>query len=190
VNIVWGIPLYSHREAAHDEIVGKGGAFSTVMANLFVLGSAKTQIELRTVITALNVLELPQLASFIADNLPFVGDWAIMAMEPMGYARPNWQRLFFDHSCFAQPIANALEIAALRTIPCHLYNVPRCTMPAPYRRYCVDSISDWKKKYLPECGGCLERDLCPGFFEWYSPNVAWAGVAPIRDQVRPAPLPI
>jgi len=103
-----------------------------------------------------------------------------MAMEPIGYARANWHRLFFDHSVFPQPIVNALEISALQDFRCHLYNVPRCTIPAPYRHFCVDSISDWKKKYLPECGRCTERDLCPGFFEWYSPKVAWAGVTSIE----------
>lgn len=180
VNIVWGVPLYSQREAVHDEIVGKLGAFPRVMRNLFLLGGAKARIELRTVITALNILDLPELASFIGKNIPFIDDWAIMGMEPIGYARPNWQRLFFDHSLFPQPIVNALEISSLKHIHVHLYNLPRCTMPAAYRRYCVDSISDWKKKYLPECAACVERDACPGFFEWYSPKVAWAGIAPIR----------
>lgn len=179
VSVVWGIPLYSHREAVHDEIVGKKGAFPHVMRNLFLLGGAKARIELRTVITALNIFDLPGLAAFIAKNIPFIGDWAIMGMEHIGYAKPNWQRLFFDHSLFPQPIVNALEISGLRNIHVHLYNVPRCTMPPGYRGYCVDSISDWKKKYLPECAACVERDICPGFFEWYSSKVAWAGIAPI-----------
>ena len=180
VNIVWGIPLYSHQEAVHDEIVGKEGAFQHVMRNLYLLGGAKARIELRTVITALNIFDLPELASFIGKNIPFINDWAIMGMEPIGYAKPNWRRLFFDHSLFPQPIVNALEISAFKRVHAHLYNVPRCTMPAAYRRYCVDSISDWKKKYLPECAACVERDVCSGFFEWYSPKVAWAGIAPIR----------
>jgi His-Xaa-Ser system radical SAM maturase HxsC len=189
VSIVWGIPLYSHREATHDEIVGKEGAFRKVMANLFLLGGTNARIELRTVITALNIFDLPELAAFIAKNIPFIGDWAIMGMEPIGYAKPNWQRLFFDHSLFPRPIANALEIGRLTNIHVHLYNVPRCTMPAAYRRYCVDSISDWKKKYLAECDQCVERDICPGFFEWYSPKVAWTGIAPIRGDSVVACLP-
>ena len=177
--IVWGIPLYSHASATHDEIVGKPGAFSRLLENLFFLAATGARIELRTVITAKNIFDLPHLAGFIATHIPFISDWAIMGMEPIGYARPNWGRLFFDHSLFSQPIVNALEISELRNIPCRLYNVPRCTMPPAYRQHCVDSISDWKKKYLPECAGCAERDACPGFFEWYSPSVAWANISPI-----------
>lgn len=178
--ILWGVPLYSHREEAHDEIVGKSGAFRVLMRNLLLLLSAGANVELRTVITAKNVLDLGRLASFIADNIPFVTDWAIMGMEPIGYARANWKQLFFDHSLFPQPLVNAVEISALRGIPCRLYNVPLCTMPAAYRRHCVDSISDWKKKYLSECERCEEKGTCSGFFEWYNSQVAWSRISPIR----------
>ena len=178
-SIVWGVPLYSHREEAHDEIVGKEGAFRRLLDNLFLLGSTNAQIELRTVITTLNVFDLPNMATFIAKNIPFISDWAIMGMEPIGYARANWERLFFDHSVFPRPIVNAIEISALRGVPCHLYNVPRCTIPKGYRSYCVDSISDWKKKYLPVCDQCSEKSRCCGFFEWYNTTTAWSEIRPI-----------
>ena len=181
VSIVWGIPLYSHHEGTHDRIVDKGGAFRRLLDSLFLLGSTNAQIELRTVITAANVFDLPGLANFAAKHIPFISDWAIMGMEPMGYAIANWKRLFFDHSVFSRPITNALEIATLRGLRCQLYNVPRCTIPKQYRGYCVDSISDWKKKYLPECDSCGEKDLCCGFFEWYNPSFAWSQITPISS---------
>ncbi|MET4701827.1 His-Xaa-Ser system radical SAM maturase HxsC [Constrictibacter sp. MBR-5] len=180
-NTTWGIPLYSHRPATHDEIVGKPGAFERLLENIFLLGSVGAKIELRTVITALNMLDLPHLAGFVAKTIPFIGHWAIMGMEPIGYARAQWDRLFFDHSIFSQPLTNALEIAGLKGVPCHLYNVPRCTVPERYRNRCVDSISDWKKKYLPECADCGERNACSGFFEWYSEKSRWARIAPIAS---------
>lgn len=188
-NIVWGIPLYSHIEATHDEIVGKKGAFRAVMANLLRLGATGARIELRTVITAMNIFDLPHLARFVGDHIPFVGEWAIMAMEPIGYARANWQRLFFDHSSFPQPIINALEMSSLTGVRCHLYNIPLCTMPKSYRSYCVDSISDWKKKYLPECVNCAARSSCPGFFEWYSSDSEWAGIKAIRSNTTEVSQP-
>jgi hypothetical protein len=104
-----------------------------------------------------------------------------MGMEPIGYARANWERLFFDHSLFPQPITNALEISRLAGVACHLYNIPRCTMPKDYRVYCVDSISDWKKKFLTKCEPCCERSVCAGFFEWYNPKAGWAEITPIQQ---------
>lgn len=179
-SVVWGVPLYSHHEETHDQIVDKSGAFRRLLQNLFVLGSTNAQIELRTVVTALNVFDLPNLANFVAKNIPFVSNWAIMGMEPTGYARANWGRLFFDHSVFPHPLCNAIEICELRGVRCRLFNVPRCTIPERYRGYCMDSISDWKKKFLPECGGCAERALCCGFFEWYDSGHSWAKISPIR----------
>jgi His-Xaa-Ser system radical SAM maturase HxsC len=88
-DIVWGVPLYSHVPATHDEIVGKPEAFAKLLENLFFLASTGARIELRTVITARNIFDLPNLARFVATHIPFVGDWAIMAMEPIGYALPN-----------------------------------------------------------------------------------------------------
>lgn len=181
VDITWGIPLYSHKQAAHDKIVGKEGAYHRVMENLILLASTKAKIELRTVITALNIFDLPHLATFIANHLPFIADWAIMGMEPIGYARANRETLFFDHSAFPQPLVNAAEISTLRHLPCHFYNIPRCTVPTTVRSHCVDSISDWKKKFLPVCETCTERASCSGFFEWYNQKWEWSGVRPITE---------
>ena len=179
LELVWGIPLYSHRQENHDEIVGKVGAFNKVMENLLFLGSTDARIELRTVITAENFLDIPHLANFIAKNIPFIMDWAVMAMEPIGYAKANKNRLFIDHTAHPKPLVSAIEICDVQGIPCHLYNVPLCTMPEAWRDRCVDSIADWKKKFLPECSGCSAIKDCTGFFEWYDNNWKWSGIKPI-----------
>lgn len=74
VKIIWGIPLYSHSEAVHDKIVGKDGAFRKVMPSLFGLAGTGAQIELRTVITALNIFDLPHMARFIGRHIPFIAE--------------------------------------------------------------------------------------------------------------------
>ncbi len=181
INVLWGIPLYSHRSSNHDKIVGKDGAFEILLNNLFLLGAAGTEIELRTVLTAQNVLDLPGLAKFVATNIPFISMWAIMAMEPIGYAKANKEQLFFDHSEFPEPLVSALDYAELRNLQPRLYNFPRCTIPATHRQFCTDSISDWKKKFLADCSGCLEKTNCCGFFEWYNEGWSWSGVQPIGN---------
>jgi His-Xaa-Ser system radical SAM maturase HxsC len=180
VRIQWGIPLYSHSAATHDQIVGKKGAFDPVMNNLFLLGGTGAQVELRTVITALNVFDLPYIAAFVARHIPFIADWAIMGLEPIGYALANREQLFFDHSAFPQPLVSTVAIAKSLGLPCHFYNIPLCTVPPQVRPYCVDSISDWKKKYLPECEQCDEKSRCTGFFEWYNSQWAWSDIKPIN----------
>lgn len=179
IDILWGIPLYSHDEENHDLIVGKKGAFNPLMENLFLLASSGAAIELRTVLTAKNALDLPQLAVFVADHIPFISRWAIMAMEPIGFAKANREQLFYDHSIAPQPLSKTLDICKLRGINATLFNFPRCTIEARHRHYCAQSISDWKNKFLSECEGCVERDICAGFFEWYDKKWAWENVRKI-----------
>ena len=179
LEVLWGIPLYSYNSENHDEIVGKTGAFKVLMENLFKVGSAKTPIELRTVLTKKNALDLPELANFITKHIPFINKWVIMAMEPIGFAKANKDELFFDHSVAKFPIQHALDIARLNGLTVQLYNFPMCTVDEGYREYCTQSISDWKNKYLDECSTCLKKDVCCGFFEWYTDDWKWSEIKAI-----------
>jgi len=179
LNVLWGIPLYASDPEIHDHIVDKEGAFNTLMKNLYLLGGSKASIELRTVVMALNALELEKLAIFLSTHLDFINYWAIMAMEPAGYAKANLKRLLYDHSLAPQPVHKALDIAASRNLEARLFNFPLCTIGENYRKYCAQSISDWKRKYLDECGECREKNACTGFFEWYDRKSAWERIQPI-----------
>ena len=179
LDVLWGVPLYSAFAARHDEIVGKLGAFETLMNNLYRLAGTHASIELRTVVTARNAIDLPDLAKFISTHIPFVSYWAIMAMEPIGYAKANKEQLFFDHSVFPEPITSAIDIVNMRGVSPRLYNFPLCTIPETHRAYCTKSISDWKRKYLEVCNSCMRKEDCTGFFEWYNSSWAWEGVSPI-----------
>ena len=180
INVLWGIPLYAADAEIHEDIVDKPMAFNLLMKNLFLLGAAKAQIELRTVVMAPNVLELERLAIFISTHLDFIGYWAVMAMEPVGYAKANLKRLFYDHSIAPQPVHKALDVAIARDIEVRLFNFPRCTVGEQYRHFCAQSISDWKRKYVDICDTCEERSQCSGFFEWYSEKSQWEQIKAIN----------
>jgi His-Xaa-Ser system radical SAM maturase HxsC len=180
LKIQWGIPLYSSEPGEHNEIVGKAGAFARLMEGLLLLGASGANIELRTVVLKKNVLSLARLAAYVGRNLDFVRFWAIMATEPIGYAKANFDDVYFDHSIFFAPVGAALDMARLFDIETALYNFPHCTVPAEYRRACVSSISDWKNKYLPVCEGCEAKSACCGFFEWYNSRWRFEGVKAIK----------
>ncbi|MBN8918195.1 MAG: His-Xaa-Ser system radical SAM maturase HxsC [Rhizobiales bacterium] len=165
--VLWGIPLYADDAVLHDRIVSKEGAFDRLMATFPILCRAGASIELRTVVMASNASALPRLARFVTTHLPFVSSWALMQLENIGYGRQNWNKLFLDTSVMFDPIGNALDIARSRGANVVMYNFPRCTVPMAYRHLAPSTISDWKRRYLAECEGCLEKDACGGFFEWY-----------------------
>ena len=179
LDILWGVPLYSSLGTEHDKIVNKEGAFDSLIENLYFLASSGGAIELRTVLMKNNFIGLPFLAKFLINNCRFIAFWAIMSIEPTGFAKSSRDELFFDHSQFFVPVGNAIDIAKLHHIRVALYNFPLCSVPSEYRNHCVDSISDWKKKYLKECDPCREKENCAGFFEWYNKKWELSGIRPI-----------
>lgn len=178
LNVLWGIPLYSRQAELHDTLVGKRGAFARLEESMAYLALSGARVELRTVLLADNFESLPSLARYIATRLPFIHAWSIMQLENIGFARNRWSHLYVDHSADFGPIAAALDHAKLYGLPARLFNFPRCTVPEPYRHLAAASISDWKRKYVPSCESCHEREACTGFFEWH-PETAIAGVHPL-----------
>lgn len=174
--ILWGIPCYSASPETHDDVVAKADAFETLEWNIALLGRNGHRIELRTVVLNANVNGLADLSSYVTTHHPHISFWAIMQLEPIGYGRQNWGREFFDSSQNFDPIAAGVDIANIRGLETVLYNFPLCTVPEPYRRFCANSISDWKQKYLPTCSDCSAINRCTGFFEWYPEERGFSSV--------------
>ena len=172
-NILWGIPLYSTNDAIHDKIVGKKGAFENLLGSMTVLYQSGAQIELRTVLLQQNVGYLSHIVNFIADKMPWISYWALMQLEPIGFARIEFLEKFYDHSQNFELVKLALDSAKIRGVTTKLYNFPSCTVNKPYRELSNKSISDWKNKFLDICSGCKEKQHCSGFFEWYNHTIGY-----------------
>lgn len=177
--VTWGIPLYAASGALHDEIVGKHGAFVRLEQNLATLALAGARIELRTVLLASNIAELPALARRVTTRLRFIEAWSIMQLENIGFARNRWHELYADHRIEFGPVMEALDRAQLHGIAARLFNFPRCTVPHSHRDFAAASISDWKRKFMRGCEGCREQQSCSGFFEWHPEAHANASVSPL-----------
>jgi His-Xaa-Ser system radical SAM maturase HxsC len=178
-NVTWGIPLYSADSELHDSIVGKAGAFEHLHSSFSVLMRSGARVELRTVLMQTNAEGLPALATHVSNRLRFVAAWSIMQLEHIGFARNRWDSLYFDHRSDFEPVRRAINRTAVRGIAVRLFNFPRCSVPAEYRALAAASISDWKRKYMPDCSSCAERDSCTGFFEWHPVDHPSAKVVPL-----------
>lgn len=166
--VLWGVPLYSPEPELHDHLVGKPGAFRQLERSLAIFARAGAAIELRTVVMKQNNSSLPALSDYVHAKLPFIQHWALMQLENIGYGRMNWEKCFIDTSTDFGAVGIALSRALARGIEVSLFNFPLCTVPQPYRHLAPSTISDWKRKFLPECSGCPLTATCGGFFEWYS----------------------
>ena len=177
--VMWAVPIYSANPEQHDKIVGKDGAFDTLMQVLPIFAVSSSHVQIRSVVMQQNYFDFPELAKLLSIHLPWISHWAIMQLERYGFARIQWANKFIDTGSDFDMIANALDITASTGLRTKLFNFPKCTVPKNYRHLAINSISDWKQKYLQICSSCNSKNDCSGFFEWYRENSGYSNLVPI-----------
>jgi His-Xaa-Ser system radical SAM maturase HxsC len=163
-DIMVGIPVYAPEPALHDFIVQASGAFDDTIHGILNLASLGQAVEIRVVIQRHVVPVLARLATFIARNLPFVAQVALMGLEMTGLARPNSALVWADPADYQRELAEALDILVTAGISTRIYNHQLCVLDQRLWPYAVRSISDWKNDYLDICRSCSVRDACGGVF--------------------------
>lgn len=165
IQLSFGIPLYSDVAEEHDFIVGVQGAFVETMQGLYNLGKYNQNIEIRTVILRQNYKRLKDLATFIYRNIPFIDHVALMGMEYHGNAELNYDLVAIDPMEYKQELFEAIREYIRYDLVVDVYNTPLCLADERIRAFCRDSISTWKKAYLPQCESCKCKNECSGVFE-------------------------
>jgi His-Xaa-Ser system radical SAM maturase HxsC len=164
LNMMVGIPLYGAEPARHDYVVQAEGAFNQTVPGILNLAQLGQRIEIRVVLHKQTAPALPEIAEFIARNLPFVDQVALMGLEMIGLARANIPELWIDPTEYADELVEAVTLLDRSRINTMIYNHQLCLIPRAVWPWTVRSISDWKNEYHPECGKCSVRDECGGFF--------------------------
>jgi His-Xaa-Ser system radical SAM maturase HxsC len=159
-----GIPLYGSESSLHDYVVQAHGAFDETVKGILNLGRLDQRIEIRVVIHQQTAPALVEIADFIARNLPFVEQVALMGLEMMGLARRNINEVWIDPHDYRAELTEAATILDRHGVRTMIYNHQLCLLDRAAWRFAVKSISDWKNEYLPECSTCTVREQCGGFF--------------------------
>jgi len=163
-DIMAGIPLYAPEPSLHDFIVQAAGAFNETVHGILNLASLGQAVEIRVVVQRHTVPALAGLATFIARNLPFVAQVALMGLEMTGLARPNSPLVWADPADYQHELAQAVDTLTTAGITTRIYNHQLCVLDRRLWPYAVRSISDWKNDYLDICRSCSVRDACGGVF--------------------------
>ena len=95
-NLTWAIPVYSDCPEIHDYIVQARGAWDETLMGLYNLAKFDANIEIRIVVQHANFARLGELAYFIFRNLTFAKHIAFMGLEPIGFARTNYEKVWVD----------------------------------------------------------------------------------------------
>lgn len=163
-NMMVGIPLYGAEPSLHDYVVQTRGAFDETVRGILNLGALDQAVEIRVVIHKQTAPHLPAIAEFIARNLPFVDQVALMGLEMIGFARANIDTVWIDPVDYQEELAWAVRLLERAGPKVMIYNHQLCLLDRRLWPYAVRSISDWKNEYHPECLNCSVRSDCGGFF--------------------------
>jgi His-Xaa-Ser system radical SAM maturase HxsC len=159
-----GIPLYGAEAAPHDYVVQARGAFDGTLRGILNLGQLRQRIEIRVDEVRSCLLVNDDIAEFIARNLTFVEQVALMGLEPTGFARANLDEVWIDPIDYREELTEAVRRLDRRRVRTLVYNHQLCLIDREVWPFAVRSISDWKNEYHPECLQCSVIDRCGGFF--------------------------
>lgn len=163
----WLVPLYGHADFVHDFVVQAPGAFDETLAGLMALQAQRQEVQLRVVLIEPVLQVLPELSGFIARNLPFVREVALMGCEPIGFALANRELCEVDLAQWSDTLELAARQLRRHDIPHLLMNAPLCSLPKALWPIAHRSISDWKNVYVEECKACCVKSDCSGLFAWH-----------------------
>lgn len=159
-----GIPVYGAEASLHDHVVQANGAFEETIEGIINLGELGQAIEIRVVLHAQTAPHIVAIAEFIARNLPFVDQVALMGLEMMGLARRNVAQLWIEPHEYSESLAEATELLHAHRIHTMIYNHQLCLLHRDIWDFAVKSISDWKNEYDRTCEDCDVLERCGGFF--------------------------
>ena len=171
-DLMIGIPLYSDVSEIHDYVVQADGAYDETVRGILNLKAAGVRTELRVVLHKQTVSGLTELAAFIARNLVFVEQVALMGLEITGFTKINMSELWLDPMDYMEQLTGAVRILDRAKIKTMIFNLQLCLLPENIRRFARQSISDWKQEYRKECTMCAMKDQCGGFFAWNVSNLS------------------
>jgi His-Xaa-Ser system radical SAM maturase HxsC len=145
-------------------VVQSKGAFEETVRGIINLGEAGARVEIRVVVHKQTAPALPEIAEYIARNLPFVEQVALMGLEMIGFARANMADVWVDPAEYREELREAVALLSRRGVRTLIYNHQLCLIDRELWPFAVRSISDWKNEYHPECSDCSVRERCGGFF--------------------------
>jgi His-Xaa-Ser system radical SAM maturase HxsC len=177
-----GIPLYSAVDHLHDYVVQARGAFDDTVLGILRLKDKGQRVEVRVVLHGVTAPRLRETCAWLARNLPFVDHVALMGMENTGFALANQDLLWVDPLDYQADLACGVDVLRSAGVNVSIYNLPLCLLDRSVWDVAVQSISDWKNGYLPECDGCAARPRCAGFFSTGRPRIS-RGMKPIATLV-------
>ncbi len=158
------VPLHGHNAKLHDSISRAESSFKYTLMGIHNLSAKGIPLELRIVVSRLNVDYLTDIAKFIKTALPKVRIVNFIGLETLGNCAKNFNLVYMDYTETFKYIKPALRILFDAGINTSLYNYPLCTVERGFWFLCRQSITPYKVRYTPACDECDVKSFCSGYF--------------------------
>lgn len=163
-NLIVGIPIHGYNDMTHDFITRTKNSFVQTIKGIKNLLSTHIRIEIRIVVSKLNIHFINKIANLIIDELKGVYTIKFLGLEMLGNARINIDQVWLDYQSSFQYLKEPIKNLILNGFNVGIYNYPLCCVDKGYWSMCEKSITDYKVSFLDECNKCKKRDACGGMF--------------------------
>ncbi len=161
---ILAIPLHGASASVHDNITQVKGSFRQTCLGLKRLLKMQIRIELRIVVSRLNIKDFRNLSELIVRDFSGVEYVSVIAMEMTGSAYRNREKVWISYREAASEIEEALLFMIENGINVKIYNFPLCTVNRKLWMLCERSISPQKVRYAEVCEDCSYKSDCGGVF--------------------------
>jgi len=163
-NIYLGIPIHGYDEITHDQITQAYGSFKQTVTGIQNLLHFNVDIELRIVLSKLNIDYINKIALYIIKYFPNIQGVKLMGLEMLGNAIKNKDKVWLPYEEISNRVKDAIELLVRNGIDVQLFNFPLCCVNRSFWTIASKSISDYKVTYFNECNFCVVKNLCGGVF--------------------------
>lgn len=169
-NIDFIIPLHGFNAGSHDRITQTPGSFYQTTEGLKKLLTEKgigQEVEIRLVITRLNLNIIPTILKLIENKFLEVDRVVLIFLEFEGMAELNKDIVGITYH-ETQPILFKIKKYFKKFKDLRLYHFPLCLISPDFWPYCWRTLPKQEIAFLPECQECLVKIYCLGIHKSYS----------------------
>ena len=163
-NTIVGIPIHGYDDITHDGITRAKNSLQQTVKGIKNLLSVHIRVEIRIVVSKLNAEFLDKIVDLIVTELKGVYTIKFIGLEMLGNARRNIDQVWMSYSDSFKYMKLPIKKLVLAGFNVGIYNYPLCCVDKGYWPICEKSITDYKVRYLSECGACSKKDACGGMF--------------------------
>lgn len=199
------ISLHSAVEAVHDELTSSPGAWRDAVAGIRNVKRLGVPVRTNIVLTAANVRNLAEYVELLMQlDVDHVN---ISHMHPVGSAYLSFPTHIVDLDATRQAVEALTTYLVRESVPVTLEGFPACAVGDLVGQRIESRARDvpllWKGRVLadydrfmdegrikhPLCGFCIHDRSCGGVYREYVRYLGWKGLAPVRPDGSPIPVP-